>query len=135
MKKHIDAKTELKKPKTFVQKTPVIKRERYPDLHRFLRPHSQETLNEVLADLKFVTGREDFHPFQLIDVFLHYWIHETRRKGRSEVAKDLLSAQSYAYRRTKEHQKKLRKGYEQVAERLLEALLPPDSPKEATADV
>lgn len=134
-KKIIDVKTELKKPKTFVQKATVTKPKRLPDVYPFLRPHSQETLNEILGDLKFVTGREDFHPFQLFDVFLHYWIHESQRKGRSKVAKDLLAAQSYAYRRTKEHQKELRRGYEQAAERLLEALIPSNSPKEATVDV
>lgn len=134
-KKIIDVKRELKKPKTFVQKATVTKPKRFPDVYPFLRPHSQETLKEVLGDLKFVTGREDFHPFQLFDVFLHYWIHETRRKGRSEVGKDLLAAQSYAYRRTKEHQKELRKGYEQAADRLLDALLSSDSLTEITADV
>lgn len=62
-KKIIDVKTELKKPKTFVQKSTVTKPKRFPDVYPFLRPHSQEALKEVLGDLKFVTGREDFHPF------------------------------------------------------------------------
>lgn len=134
-KKIIDVKSELKKPKTFVQKSAVTKPKRFPDVYPFLRPHSKETLKEVLGDLKFVTGREKIIPFELFDVFLHYWIHETRRKGRSEVAKDLLAAQSYAYRRTKDHQKELRKGYDQAADRLLEALLSSDSLTEITADV
>ncbi|NVK25227.1 MAG: hypothetical protein HWE10_09895 [Gammaproteobacteria bacterium] len=134
-KKIIDVKTELKKPKTFVQKATVTKPKRFPDVYPFLRPHSQETLKEVLGDLRFITGREKIVPFELLDVFLHYWINETKREGRNKVAKKLAAAHTFAYRRMKDEQRAEHQEAEQFAERLLEALLPSDSSGEVTANV
>jgi hypothetical protein len=133
-KKIIDVKNELKKPKTFVQKATFIRPKRFPDVYTFMRPHSKETLKEILGDLRFITGREKMAPFELFDVFLHYWINETKREGRSRVTKKLAAAYAFAQRRMKEQQCKEKQKANEFADRLLESLLNSDSLNEDSAD-
>jgi hypothetical protein len=93
-----------------------------PNIFPFLNEPTKETLNEIIGDLSFLTGKDRLDPLDLFEVFVHFWIHETNKRPRMDIARRLHAARRYAYRREKEYITARRKEYEDIADRLLDTL-------------
>jgi hypothetical protein len=121
-KTHYDAKSDLKPAQGSVQRTSTFTTMTKPDILPFLSDPAKNTLNEIIDDLTFLTGRAPLDPFDLFEVFIHFWIHETNKNQRMDIARKLHAARRFAYRRGKEHEEAKEQELEDIADRLLAAL-------------
>ena len=128
-KKHIDAKLNLKPAKGHNQKTKGrMLRPARPDVTPFLSEPGREDLEEILSDLRFVSQRDNLDAIDLLETFIHFWKQEIRRKTRLQVAHRLHTAKRFGYLRIKDRQREHKKEYDDIANRLIDALkLPQES--------
>lgn len=92
-----------------------------PNLAPCMSTPSEDALKEVIRDIQYISGKK-VSPIVAIEALLHYWILETKRRSRTEVALQLNAGRLLAHKRRATKQKDEKEGYEAIAERLLAAL-------------
>lgn len=126
MKNHIDAKSNLKPPQANIRKTKYrMIRPTRPDVLPFISEPARESLEEILDDLSFISPRNNLDPIDLLEAFVHFWVQETSRTARLRFARRLHAARRFGYKRMKDRQRENQKEYEDIADRLIDALAAP----------
>ena len=119
MKRRYDVGTDLKPAKAALNFTG--NRKRSPNLIPCMSAPSADALEEVIKDINYIAGKK-VSAITAIEALLHYWILETKRRPRTEVAMQLNAGRLLAHKRRAAKQKEGQEDYEALAERLLEAL-------------
>ena len=134
-KTRIDAKSTLKPPMASRSqvKGRIIQPSK-PDILPFLREPARETLSEVLDDLSYLSSRNNLDPIDLLETFLHFWVQETSRTARLRFARRLHAARRFGYKRMKDRQRENKKEYDDIADRLIDALKIPQEKLGAVND-